>query len=84
MITTIKTVLVTVKIANPVAELNGIQSLMKEVKVMMYLENYENIAHMIGCFIKNLLRQFFETTAGKLLLPIEFCSAGTLETFLNG
>lgn len=54
MITTIKKVLVAVKIPNPAAGLNGIQSLMKEIQVMMHLGKHENIAHMIGCCTENL------------------------------
>lgn len=45
---------VTIKTANPSSGLHGLQSILKEVKVMLYLGKHVNIAHLVGCCTENL------------------------------
>ncbi len=59
MIATIKKVHVAVKVPNPAAGINGLQSLLKEVKVMLHLGKHDNIAYMIGCCTENLRQGLF-------------------------
>lgn len=45
---------VAIKTVNPAAGLHGLRSLLKEVKVMLYLGQNTNIAHMVGCCTEKL------------------------------
>ncbi len=42
-------VTVAIKMVNPTSGLNGLRSLLKEVKVMLYMGQHANIVKLIGC-----------------------------------
>lgn len=51
---------VTIKTANPSSGLHCLQSILKEVKVMLYLGKHANIAHLVGCCTENLNQGWFK------------------------
>ncbi len=53
------TISVAIKMANASSGLQGLRSLLKEIKVMLYVGEHRNIARIIGCCTDNLRQGSF-------------------------
>ncbi|ODM97481.1 Tyrosine-protein kinase transforming protein kit [Orchesella cincta] len=67
---------VAVKTAKPNLNAQYLRTLLKEVKIMMYVGQHPKIVGLLGCCTANLRK-------GELFLVLEYCENGSLEKFLK-
>ncbi|CAL8100183.1 unnamed protein product [Orchesella dallaii] len=72
---TVEIISVAVKTARPNSNSNCLRTILKEVKVMLYVGMHQRVVKMIGCCTENLRK-------GEILVLMEYCSRGSLENFL--
>ncbi|ODM97474.1 Mast/stem cell growth factor receptor kita [Orchesella cincta] len=71
-----ETLSVAIKTTKHLSASKGLRSLLKEVKIMMYVGQHSKIVTLIGCCTGNLRE-------GELLIVMEYCEHGSLEKYLK-
>ncbi|OXA51590.1 Vascular endothelial growth factor receptor 2 [Folsomia candida] len=67
---------VAIKIAKPSADVTLFKTLLSEVKIMIFIENHENIVALFGVCTRNIRTR-------NIHIVLEFCENGSLETYLR-